>query len=495
MDTNDLKQSIGYLSHSFRSWHRLEENGVVRAFHLAQALNDDEWESKHPSTFRLLHRGVNEENSQEIGRGFYSIVYQKDNLAYKITRVGCTRSPDRITLLRLTLKETAFFHSMQHNRVIQPDQSQIVMAHSAIKKVIHRMPRARFSLMDAIVQKEMTCFQDLVHIFSQIGRGLQYMHQRSIVHGDLKPANVLVTADYQVFLTDFTITSFENRGTTFAFGTLWWRAPECVLARDSTRESDIWAFGMMMLDCIYQCIYMQDVAGAQEDRSAWLALLRILGDPPISFINKYVDEDHRRDLFQSRAPITNSKCRLHFTPNEWARMTDLIKHVLVWDPAERYTMDQILSHSVFTLTMLQRSPPSVEEMVEVLWRTRSEKEQLTHLARIQCRQILGAPIQDDWLVSEIVILSKRLIDRLRQINATFNLESVLMLSCQTILFFWCDYWPDRDVLFESQLFHVFTLLNHRIFSFMVKESEWDGQRGSLLAIEKQSTSSKAVAVR
>jgi len=481
---DDLKQSVGLLSQSFRSWHRLQDGGVVRALQLTQVLSDDDWQQHYPSRFILMHKGSHEPNSQRIGSGQYSKIYQKNNHAYKISRIGLDRSVDEIVLLRLALKELAFFHTMQHPRIMRPDESQIVMAHGTIKTVIHRMFRARFSLMDAIAKKEMTCFQDLIHVFHQIARGLQYMHHHGIVHGDIKPANILITSDYQAFLTDFTITSFENRGTTFAFGTLWWRAPECVLARDSTRESDVWAFGVMLLDSLYQCIYMQDIAGATDGQSAWLALLTLLGDPPVTFINRFVDEEHRRDLFQRRPAIRNPQCRLHLTLPEWTALMDLIRHIMLWEPGQRLTMDQVLNHVVFRGA---QAGPIVEALTEVLWRTRSEKEQLCNLTRLQCRELLGYSLNDDWALGEIVLLAKRLMDKLRHINATFHLDAVIHMSCQMVLFFWCDYWPPRDTLFESQLFHIFHLLENRVFSFTVKEQEWKAkehgwtaERGSLL---------------
>jgi serine/threonine protein kinase len=50
-------------------------------------------------------------------------------------------------------------------------------------------------------------------IIGQIGKALQYMHERSFVHRDLKPANILVARprpDWHVKLTDFGISKNFN---------------------------------------------------------------------------------------------------------------------------------------------------------------------------------------------------------------------------------------------------------------------------------------------
>ncbi len=47
--------------------------------------------------------------------------------------------------------------------------------------------------------------QESLTILSQIGQALQYVHQRNIIHGNLKPENILFAASGDVLLTDFTI--------------------------------------------------------------------------------------------------------------------------------------------------------------------------------------------------------------------------------------------------------------------------------------------------
>lgn len=58
--------------------------------------------------------------------------------------------------------------------------------------------------------------KDTAAIIAQVGRALQYMHERSHVHRDLKPANILVAApgpDWHVKLTDFGISKNIDVGT------------------------------------------------------------------------------------------------------------------------------------------------------------------------------------------------------------------------------------------------------------------------------------------
>lgn len=102
-----------------------------------------------------------------------------------------------------------------------------------------------------------------LRLMEQVALGLEYLHTRSpaIVHGDLKGANILISEDGQALICDFGLaameaaaaeTSFMFLSGTSAKGTYRWMAHEIVLYDDArlTRESDIWAFGCVLLEVL-----------------------------------------------------------------------------------------------------------------------------------------------------------------------------------------------------------------------------------------------------
>ncbi|KAF9449296.1 kinase-like protein [Macrolepiota fuliginosa MF-IS2] len=83
--------------------------------------------------------------------------------------------------------------------------------------------------------------------------GLNYLHEESIVHGDLKGKNVLISDDGRALIADFGISNItmSTRHTTSSKGTIRWCAPELFDPGEEdsegcdgtpTRESDIWSF-------------------------------------------------------------------------------------------------------------------------------------------------------------------------------------------------------------------------------------------------------------
>lgn len=91
----------------------------------------------------------------------------------------------------------------------------------------------------------------LTSLFSKgILEALAHVHQRKIIHLDLKAANILVTKEGVVKLTDFGVSrefSFDSIDTSVA-GTPFWMAPEIIELKGATTKSDIWSLGCTIIE-------------------------------------------------------------------------------------------------------------------------------------------------------------------------------------------------------------------------------------------------------
>ncbi|CUA75373.1 Receptor tyrosine-protein kinase erbB-4 [Rhizoctonia solani] len=107
-----------------------------------------------------------------------------------------------------------------------------------------------------------TLFLDRCDLCVQIADGVKYLHEQSIVHGDLKLENILIAKDYAPKLTDFgnaMLTEYISlqftATTTWQSISLRWTAPEIIKGETkSTREGDIYALGMVIFKTITQTV-------------------------------------------------------------------------------------------------------------------------------------------------------------------------------------------------------------------------------------------------
>ncbi|KIP07762.1 hypothetical protein PHLGIDRAFT_60252, partial [Phlebiopsis gigantea 11061_1 CR5-6] len=85
--------------------------------------------------------------------------------------------------------------------------------------------------------------------------GLQYLHDQSIVHGDLKATNILIDENGAACLSDFGLSRIKLQTTTIINpssqpqkGTARWMAPEQLQGSSASRSSDIYSFAMTIYE-------------------------------------------------------------------------------------------------------------------------------------------------------------------------------------------------------------------------------------------------------
>ena len=91
-------------------------------------------------------------------------------------------------------------------------------------------------------------------LLSQAADGLGAAHAAGIVHRDVKPANLLVTPDRQVKVTDFGIARAAEglglTGTGEVMGTPQYLSPEQAQGHTVTPASDVYALGVVAFECL-----------------------------------------------------------------------------------------------------------------------------------------------------------------------------------------------------------------------------------------------------
>jgi len=92
---------------------------------------------------------------------------------------------------------------------------------------------------------------ELAHIFTRLASALDYAHARGVIHQDLKPANIMLTLDGQVVLTDFGIANLLGSASPGGVvGTPVYLAPERAAGQPGDKRSDLYALGVVLFEML-----------------------------------------------------------------------------------------------------------------------------------------------------------------------------------------------------------------------------------------------------
>jgi tetratricopeptide (TPR) repeat protein len=114
---------------------------------------------------------------------------------------------------------------------------------------------------------------------TQIARGLSAAHHRGIIHRDVKPGNIAITAEGVIKLLDFGIARMPDASVSqpgLTPGTIAYMSPEQVTSRTIDHRSDLWSLGVVLYE---MCTGVRPFRG--DDHGATLhAILHEQAIPP-----------------------------------------------------------------------------------------------------------------------------------------------------------------------------------------------------------------------
>ncbi|KAF5185162.1 L-type lectin-domain containing receptor kinase IX.1 [Thalictrum thalictroides] len=110
--------------------------------------------------------------------------------------------------------------------------------------------------LDLFISKVFLDWQTRYKILTGLASALLYLHEEcgsTVVHRDVKPNNVMLDSEYNACLGDFGLARFfqnEEAVTTILAGTPGYLAPECTYTGRATPESDIFSYGVVVLEVV-----------------------------------------------------------------------------------------------------------------------------------------------------------------------------------------------------------------------------------------------------
>ncbi len=281
----------------------------------------------------------------ELGRGFSSVVFRAHHrmLGIDVALKVLLRKDQDPTLLSQSYREANLLAQLNHaniTRVLDFDEHGdwyfLVLEYvdgSDVRDLIMRTGKVDQGTLVGIIQQ--TC------------EGLKYAHQLGVIHCDIKPANLLLTADGKVKVADLGLAKISGQGQVktqykadenAAGGTPLYIAPEMVTGGFVTADhrSDIYSLGVTMYHAL-------------------------AGMPPFSHDNPY--EIVRMHVQETPPPLVAQCAGLD------PSLVALVTCMLAKDPLERpQSYDEILSDLKIIAESIHSEGSNEDSSVQLFFR-------------------------------------------------------------------------------------------------------------------------------
>ncbi|KAH9440837.1 hypothetical protein Pst134EA_032992 [Puccinia striiformis f. sp. tritici] len=182
-------------------------------------------------------------------------------------------------------------------------------------------------------------------------KALHFVTKTEVLHRDLKPQNLLINKRGELKLADFglaralgiPVNTFSNEVVT-----LWYRAPDVLLgSRTYSTSIDVWSAGCIMAEMISGVPLFR----GRDNNDQLTQILRVLGTPDEVTLRRIQTESPEIQLrpFPRVAKISFQS----LYPKAHPLAADLLERLLKFDPSQRLSCEDALTHQYFLSAPVQ----------------------------------------------------------------------------------------------------------------------------------------------
>uniref|UniRef100_A0A673AKJ9 Inhibitor of nuclear factor kappa-B kinase subunit alpha n=1 Tax=Sphaeramia orbicularis TaxID=375764 RepID=A0A673AKJ9_9TELE len=271
------------------------------------------------------------EMKERLGIGGFGHVYLYQHLVKKIAVKLCRLELNSKNKGRWS-REIQIMKKLNHVNVVQAREVPEELSSIALNDLpLLAMEYCSKGDLRKVLNKPENCCglkeSEILSLLSDIGSGIQYLHENKIIHRDLKPENIVlqeVNGKLVHKIIDLGYAKDLDQGSlcTSFVGTLQYLAPELFESKPYTVTVDYWSFGTVIFECA--CGFRPFLHHMQPVQ--WTSKVKNKGPKDIMAI-----EDMNGEVrFSAHLPYPNNLSRPLSEPIE-----SLLQMLLLWDPAAR----------------------------------------------------------------------------------------------------------------------------------------------------------------
>ncbi|NXD45913.1 MK15 kinase, partial [Copsychus sechellarum] len=202
------------------------------------------------------------------------------------------------------------------------------------------------------------------YILYQLLKATKFIHSGNVIHRDQKPSNVLLDGQCCVKLCDFGLArSLSQRGEEQAgaalteyVATRWYRAPELLLgSRSYTKGVDMWSIGCILGEMLLGKPLFPGTSTMNQIEQ----ILRVIPAPSPEDVLA-LQSEYKASVINHMSARQRVAFEEIFPPSTPLPALDLLKKLLVFNPAKRLTAEEALQHPYVSRFHCPSREPSLD---------------------------------------------------------------------------------------------------------------------------------------
>ncbi|GMY35592.1 cysteine-rich receptor-like protein kinase 3 isoform X2 [Fagus crenata] len=210
--------------------------------------------SKPNFSYQILEKATNYfQNSNKLGQGGFGSVYKGILPNGKVVAVKRLYFNHKQWVDHF-FNEVNLIYGIHHKNLVKLLGCSITGPESLL--VYEYVPNQSLHDYFSIVKKnlQLLSWDMRFKIILGTAEGLAYLHEKLIIHRDIKLSNVLLDEDFEPKIADFGLARLfpedKTHISTAIAGTLGYMAPEYVVRGKLTEKADVYSFGILVLEVV-----------------------------------------------------------------------------------------------------------------------------------------------------------------------------------------------------------------------------------------------------